>query len=283
VTTWFVTIGGNDTTGNGTSGNPYATVSKANSVALTGDTINIGPGTFTWQQLTFTQSTLTIVGAPGYPLTTIMDGASAQTGWQSPGVIGISQIAFQNAIGNGGANSAFSDSGNNDVGATLNFTNCSFFNIVQINNTNGAFALLRSVNSAMSFTACLFYDIPAITGGTNAGAIVQVQHNGTWTFTNCTWYTNISSTITYVIFVANGGVTMSISLTNCIFHNANGVGVAFSSGTISFSGTNNDILGYNSPPSLANQISTDPLFVDPTNGNFNLRPTSPCIDAGAPI
>jgi hypothetical protein len=30
-------------------------------------------------------------------------------------------------------------------------------------------------------------------------------------------------------------------------------------------------------------ITTDPLFVDAANSNFNLRPTSPCIDTGVII
>jgi hypothetical protein len=282
VTTWFVTTGGNDTTGNGTSGNPYATVSKANSVALNGDTINVGPGTFTWQKISFAQSTITIVGASGYPLTTIMDGGSAAVGWDGTGIVTISQIAFQNAIGGGNnGNTNFQDSTNGSVGMTWNFTNCSFFNLIQANIINGQAFVLLSNSTAMNFMACLFYNIAAIAGGVTTGAISQVSHTGTWTFTNCTWYSNISTTITFVPF--NALSTMNISLTNCIFDNANGVNTAFSSNSPVYSGTNNDFLGYTSPPSLANQLSTDPLFVDPTNGNFNLRPTSPCIDAGAPI
>jgi hypothetical protein len=33
---------------------------------------------------------------------------------------------------------------------------------------------------------------------------------------------------------------------------------------------------------LNGNISSDPLFIDPENGDFRLRPDSPCIDAGNP-
>ena len=38
---------------------------------------------------------------------------------------------------------------------------------------------------------------------------------------------------------------------------------------------------YNSTSSIGN-ISEDPMFVDPQNGDYHLQPGSPCIDAGDP-
>jgi hypothetical protein len=46
-TTWYVTTGGNDTTGDGSSGNPYATITKAQSMAVDGDTIDVAAGSYT--------------------------------------------------------------------------------------------------------------------------------------------------------------------------------------------------------------------------------------------
>lgn len=42
----------------------------------------------------------------------------------------------------------------------------------------------------------------------------------------------------------------------------------------------NDIVSYRSNPTVANNISVDPMFVDPTIGDFNLQEASLCIDAG---
>src|SRR3989442_13599910 len=46
MTTRYVATTGSDTTGNGTSGNPYATISKAATVAVAGDTITVADGTY---------------------------------------------------------------------------------------------------------------------------------------------------------------------------------------------------------------------------------------------
>ena len=44
MSTWNVSTTGNDTTGDGSSGSPYATVSKAVSMSSNGDTIRIESG-----------------------------------------------------------------------------------------------------------------------------------------------------------------------------------------------------------------------------------------------
>jgi hypothetical protein len=44
---WYVATTGNDTTGNGSSGNPYATLQKAHDVASANDTVYIAAGTYT--------------------------------------------------------------------------------------------------------------------------------------------------------------------------------------------------------------------------------------------
>jgi hypothetical protein len=37
------------------------------------------------------------------------------------------------------------------------------------------------------------------------------------------------------------------------------------------------------PPAGSNNINSDPLLIDPAANNYNLSPTSPCIDAGTLI
>jgi hypothetical protein len=46
ATTYYVAANGNDTTGTGTSGNPYRTISKAASLVNPGDTVYVGNGTY---------------------------------------------------------------------------------------------------------------------------------------------------------------------------------------------------------------------------------------------
>ena len=63
ATTWYVATTGNDSTGSGTSGAPYATIGKAVSVAASGDTIAVKSGTYTiTSNISLTQASLLIQG-----------------------------------------------------------------------------------------------------------------------------------------------------------------------------------------------------------------------------
>jgi hypothetical protein len=67
---------------------------------------------------------------------------------------------------------------------------------------------------------------------------------------------------TIVLYSANGNYanTASTYNNNCMY------------GAVGYTG---------SPPANGTgNIIVDPLFVDLANGNFNLRPTSPCVDTG---
>lgn len=68
--TVYVTVGGNDTTGNGSVGNPYATCTKAASVAVAGDTINVGAGMYQ-ERVTVPTS-----GTVGNPITYLGNSAT---------------------------------------------------------------------------------------------------------------------------------------------------------------------------------------------------------------
>lgn len=90
--------------------------------------------------------------------------------------------------------------------------------------------------------------------------------------TNCTIVNNAASLGIGGVFITESSATLA----NCILWNASEEIQAGSSTTIvtycciqgGYSGTGNN--------------SADPLIVDVTNGNYSLRSTSPCIDAGNP-
>lgn len=73
----YVATNGNDTTGNGSVGAPYATIKKAESVAANGDTIIVRGGTYgaAANATTIDRSNLTIIAYPGE--TPILDGSIA--------------------------------------------------------------------------------------------------------------------------------------------------------------------------------------------------------------
>jgi hypothetical protein len=74
----------------------------------------------------------------------------------------------------------------------------------------------------------------------------------------------------------DGGV---VTCKNSIFVNATGISFpAYTSGNgiTSYS----CFYSFSTTPTGTGNITSDPLFVDPSNSNFNLRATSPCIATG---
>lgn len=278
MASFFISPTGNDVTGNGSQSNPWATISKGVSGSSAGDTINCLTGTFTWVGQSFS-SNRTIVGAGAG--NTIFDGANANVSWNNSATLTISGITFQNAFSVAGLPVFRLDL----AGAAFNFTTCIFSNIdgttgggsgwgpFDTNNTLGG-----SDNTFYNLVACVIANSAGLgnDGVFNANSgILNV------TLTNVTIYSNIAAGST-IFIIQSVGLTVNARFTNCIIYNANGTSKAFDAGggAITYAGSNNNILGYTSPPSLPSQLSVNPLFTNVVVLNFNLTPTSPCIGKG---
>ncbi len=118
MASYYIATTGNDSTGTGTSGNPWLTISKAFSSSAVNDTINVAAGTYTMLDQTFT-STRTIIGAAA--TTTIFDGAAAAVTWQGSYII--SNLTFTNISQGSTGAGIFTDTGGSDI---ISFTNCIF-------------------------------------------------------------------------------------------------------------------------------------------------------------
>lgn len=68
---YYVATTGNDTTGDGSSGTPWATINKALSIAVAGDTIHVASGDYTGPRVQTVNS-----GSSGSPITLIGEGAT---------------------------------------------------------------------------------------------------------------------------------------------------------------------------------------------------------------
>lgn len=292
----YISPAGNDSTGNGTSGNPWQTISKAVSSTSSGDTINCLAGTYTWSSQTFS-TPRNVVGVSG-AAAAIFDAGAAHPLWTNSivgGTLTITGLTFQNWTTSGTFTPAFTNSNSNAVGstATTAFVNCIFSGITCTNSSSsdsGLFELSQFSTSVgtMTFSGCLFNGCDVNDTGGHSGLYNPGGNSspGVLTMINCTLYSGAGSN---AAIIADTGGVMTITLTNCIFFNATGSNPQFDTigNSDTILGSNNLVRGYsNIPTSLSSQtgyLTSDPLFVDAGNSNFNLRPTSPCIDAGTPI
>lgn len=284
--TYYISPAGNDTTGNGSLGNPWQTISKAFASSVAGDTIHCLAGTYPWVPQNFT-SNRNITGAGA--ATTVFDAGDTAVSWRATSsILPCKDITFQNARS---GNTSFGGSDYiffmvNTVG-NFSFTRCIHKNFKVENGSDLFGVYATSGPCAFSFLACLFQNMQCIPPFSQVLFRERQSAAGNvWTVINCTLYSDVivADAITAIAF-SNTGAGGTMTFTNNIFYNANGTPIPFDAGGFTaISGSNNDILGFSSVPGgFTAGISADPLFVDVANGNFNLRPGSPAIDAGVNI
>jgi predicted outer membrane repeat protein len=152
------------------------------------------------------------------------------------------------------------------------FTNCSFSG--NSAEQNGGAVDFYSSHSNSSFINCSFSGNSA---EQNGGAVYSSSYSSS--FTNCSFYRNTSGMAQGGAIFQNAGGTIR----NCIFYQNIGRNVENDiSSTQTFSidyslvnAISATVFDYG-----AHNISGDPRFVDPENGDLRLRSDSPAIDAG---
>lgn len=297
MATIYISTLGNDSSGAGTVGNPYLTVTKGHAVATAGDTLSVAAGTYatpvTW---TFTKN-ITVQGATGYSNepTTIFDGSYIMYTVTSPITVTFNDCKFINGTGGEGAVFDLDNTTTGGAGQTLNVTRCVFRNQSIVMDTGGRGGIVClgrggfTPTLAVTFTNCLFDSQVVTTNQTQSGMLVGSDNNaGTIavTFIGCTLYypgAGAGVVPTNLMGAVNASGTYTITMKNNIWNNASGTNIAFQNNmndTIVTS-YNDYYTNWTALPTLGTgDIQSDPLFISPSTSNFLLRPTSPCVDAG---
>lgn len=273
------------------SSTPWQTISKCNTSATTGDTIICLNGTYTWVSQTFTKAFTIQAQTNG---SVIFDGAGAYVTWAFSTYGGaLTGLKFQNnvSVPTASSNNLFSTSEN------LTVTNCVFTNLVcnsgDNNVTNGGLFIfgISVTSKTITLTNCLIYAVNndrTYAGAQAKGGLFHARTANNWVLNNCTIYlapdsTNHAFQAVFLGYQAATGVS-TLNMKNCIISNASSETTLFENAvtgdcltqTVSYS----DAYQITTPPTGTGVITSNPLFVDAANANFNLRPSSPCIDTG---
>lgn len=287
MATYYISPSGNDSTGSGTSGEPWLTISKAHTSTSGGDTIICKDGTYTWASQAFTK--ILTIRAENTGLV-IFDGAGAALQWFVQADVTLTGLRFTNATG--ATNQPVFRA---EISLTFTFNYCRF-DAIQVHGlanggTGGLFGqnLGGTGSPIFAVNACIFDDVYMMSSSSDYylfGARLDVVNRViTYTLTNCVLYFSVSSSqrvrfLWYKAFPASGA-NVVITVKNSIIYNNTGSTLTYSSGSgITSALSYSCFCNITSTPAGTALITSDPLFIDAANDNFNLRPTSPCINTG---
>ena len=265
---WYVRKTGSDTNSGTSPSDAFLTIGKAQTAAVTGDTIDVGEGE--WVE-DITKSGLIWQGASS--LTTIIKSNQILNKTvtiydmrlvpQSGGLARITQSGFP-----------------------IDLKRC----IIDCSEISASSFLIiwdgSVIHADCSFINCIFENTPATSPFRYLQSITNFAH--TIVIYNCVFYNNQK---TPMEFVNSNQQTGNIIIKNCIFHSLSPL-----KGTKRLIGNTENIVidrknncYFNCDASLTqadldpSEFIADPLFYDPANENFFLKPDSPCIAAGVAV
>lgn len=285
---YYISTTGDDTTGDGSQGNPWATLSKFLSSSSGGDTCMVEDGTYNFttntviinRTITAVNNTKAIFRGPG---------TSTSLGFEFREDNEINGIVFENFYKFGIFHFQITP-------GLSSFNYCIFRNNIippgPGGHNSGMFKtdLSSSDNTRVVMLGCLLYGNYAISASGDSCAVWSGVASNDYvdlTMNNCVIANTVQGTTTLRSFAySQSGGSMKLTCNNTIFYNASGE--VFKMQTGSTNTIVNESINYcdlyqitlNSVTIGDGIITSNPLFVDESNGNFQLSPSSPCIDAG---
>ena len=191
MTIWYIGPSGNDTTGNGTAGTPYATVGKCLTVGADGDTIKALTGTYTIGSTTNVNKQVTITSNSGVKTDVIFNASTTIFNIQSNNVVinyvtlqtsDVTELVTIDRISTGTTVPTF--------WTGINISNCNIKYVTNGLSLNGSFTINSNTFSRMS--------------GTNIASIIKVYSTrGTCSISSNTF--TDASPVQYVIYLTSTG------------------------------------------------------------------------------
>jgi len=211
---YYVRTTGNDSTGTGATGAPWLTISKALSVCVGGETVNVGAGTYA--ENTSASGRFQVTNAAGVDIT-----VQTESGLQDVTVTGASDATINTII-------------------QSSATHVVFKNLIfgmRVNTTSYCVRLAQCQN--IQFNGCQFL-VSDRAGAVNIGLNVQPTGAGTtvtFTCTNCSFAALSNANKIYGATCNNAaGNTITGSFINCKSANFIGDSIYFNGGTITITG-----------------------------------------------
>jgi len=258
---WYVAPTGNNTTGDGSEGNPWQTISYALSQANSGDTVYAASGNYSEDIVM--EIGVTIQGA-GANVTTIKG-------------TGNDSVVYANNLGSGAKLDGFTiTNGSAGIGgggislqmsSSPTISNCI---ITQNSASNYGGGIFIYYNSSPTIINCLITENNAPSGGG-----IAVFYSPSQTVTNCTITANSATD--------GGGIASLVysfpTITNSIIYGNTATGNGPNIYNDSYSTTNVTYSCVEGGYTGTGNISGDPKFV-PAANDYHLQSDSPCIDTG---
>ncbi len=267
---WHVAVTGSDTAGDGSAGNPYATIAKAVAMASDGQVIQVATGLYIQAGIPIDKS-LTIRGM-GWNATIVQPPLGTDQEWEK-------RIFFANGMGvtasieNMWLRNGYAHGGSAllAVGATVTVSRCRMSGNAATLDGGGA---VRSLNGSVLLSQCI---LDRNTSTTDGGATYGCDlDNGLVVFNTA---------------AAGGAAVTAGRVSTCTVAHNTGLGVK--GGAVS-----NSIVVFNTAGNLSETETActmsdtaaegegnsagDPLFEAATNGHFHLDLVSPALNAEAP-